>query len=102
MIEEKKLDELLRKRRLEPVSSDLAARIISRAQQIPQVENLSFWLSLRRIFAEFSLPKPAYVLTGALLVGMAAGFSAMPDFSALHDTSSPSAQNLMFGDEALL
>jgi len=102
MNEEEKLEALLRNRYVKPASTDLAGRIILQATQRPQVENVSFWQFLRGIFAEFSLPKPAYVLTAALLVGMAAGFGSMPNGSALQDTNSVTSQSLIFGDEALL
>jgi len=102
MNEEEKLDALLRNRYVKPASPNLAARIILQASRRPQIENISFWQSLRGIFAEFSLPKPAYVLSAALLIGMAAGFGTMPNTSALQDTSSVSSQSLISGDEALL
>ena len=102
MNEEEKLDALLRNRTVKPASPDLATRIILQANQLPQKENLSFWQSLRGIFAEFSLPKPAYVLSAALLIGMAAGFGTMPNTTAVQDSSPVNSQSLISGDEALL
>ena len=56
-------------------SPDLAARIILHAQNLPQLQNVSSWQSLRQLFAEFHLPKPAYVLASALVLGMVMGFT---------------------------
>ena len=67
-----------RSRRVEPASPDLAQRIILKAQSLPQNQTLSLWQWLRQLFAEFHLPKPAYVLASALVLGMIVGFST-PD-----------------------
>lgn len=100
MNEDKKLDDLLRSRGLKPAAPDLVARIIACAQGLPQMESLSFWQSLRRVFAEFYLPKPGYVISAALLLGMAAGFAAMPD-SRVPEASAIST-SFISGDESLL
>ena len=76
---DEKLDNLLRSRRVEPASADLAQRIIFKAQQTPQTKTMPLWQSVRELFGEFHLPKPAYVLAGALVLGVVIGFSAPHD-----------------------
>jgi hypothetical protein len=97
---EERLDNLLRARRVQPSSPDLAQRIILKAQQLPQEKNVPFWQWLRDLFAEFHLPQPAYVLVGALLVGMLIGFNAPEEQDGTFDNSTI---QVVFGmDEALL
>jgi len=98
---EQKLDNLLRARRVEPASPDLAQRIILKARSLPQAPSMPLWQSLRQVFAEFHLPKPGYVLAGALLLGMVIGFSA-PQESSFAEENSLSVQNFLSADEALL
>lgn len=101
---EEKLDRVLRARRVEPASSDLAQRIILRARQTPQSQTFPLWQWLRELCAEFHLPKPAYVLAGALAVGLVIGVST-PDGSAINANDSAvdaSVQSVFSADEALL
>ena len=97
-----KLARLLRSRRTEAASPDLAARIILQAQSLPQVQNISLWQAVRQLFAEFHLPKPGYVFAGALVLGMVVGFSTAPDNVQSSDASSSTAQSYIAGDEGLL
>ena len=99
-----KLDSLLRSRRVEAASPDLAQRIILKARGLPQVRNFSLWQSVRQLFAEFRLPKPGYVLASALIIGMLVGFSTTPDDSSIKEASSSTAQLYLSlsGDEDLL
>jgi hypothetical protein len=94
-----KLDQMLRSRRLEAASPDLAQRIILKAQAIPQNKNLSLWQWIRQVCAEFHLPRPAYVLTGALIFGVVIGFSTPPDINSVSDDN---VQSFLSADEALL
>jgi hypothetical protein len=94
-----KLDQMLRSRRLEVASPDLTKRIILKAQAIPQNKNLSLWQWIRQVCAEFHLPKPAYVLAGALIFGVVIGFSTPPDINSLSDDN---VQSFLSADEALL
>lgn len=73
---DEKLETMLRSRRFEPASPDLAERIILKAQNMPQSRTVPFWQWVRRLFAEFHLPQPAYVLAGALLLGFVVGINA--------------------------
>lgn len=99
---EEKLDNLLRSRRVEPASADLAQRIILKAQSLPQAPNTSLWDSMRQLFAEFHLPKPGYVLTGALVLGIVIGFSTPQDRSPFAEESSAGVQSFFATDETLL
>jgi hypothetical protein len=71
---DEKLDAMLRSRRLEASSPDLANRIILKAQSIPQNQTFSFMQWLRQLFTEFHLA-PAYVLAGTLILGFIVGFN---------------------------
>ncbi|HSE89333.1 MAG TPA: hypothetical protein VLJ79_24185 [Candidatus Binatia bacterium] len=80
--QEDKLDALLRSRRTEPSGPDLAERIILRAQGLPQNQTLSPGRWIRQLFAEFHLPRPAYVLASTLILGVIIGFNTPVDTSA--------------------
>ena len=101
---DEKLDLLLRSRRVESATPDLAQRIILQARQLPQNKTFSLWQWLRELCVEFHLPKPAYVLATALIFGLVIGFSTPPDTTpvANDSVSSVSAQNVFSTDEALL
>jgi len=100
--QDEKLESMLRSRRAETVTPDLAGRIILQAQSLPQLQNISLWHSVRQLFAEFHLPKPGYVLASALVLGMVLGFSTAPENGQLSDASSVTAQSYIAGDEELL
>lgn len=100
--QDRRLDSMLRQRRAEPASPDLATRIIFKAQSLPQVQNISLWTAVRQLFVEFHLPKPGYVLASALVLGMVLGFSTAPDNGPSSDAGSVAAQNYFTGDEGLL
>jgi hypothetical protein len=97
--QDEKLDRMLHARRIEPASGDLAERIILKARQTPQAP--SFWQSVRDLFGEFHLPQPAYVLAGALMVGLIIGFSAPQDTPLALDDGA-SIQSFLSADEGLL
>ncbi len=99
---DEKLERLLRSRRVEPPSADLAERIILKAQAIPQNQALPFGQSLVRLFAEFHLPKPAYVLAAALLIGLALGFSDPFVPAPIDRGGSISAQAFLYVEEEAL
>jgi len=95
-----RLERMLRSRQEEAASPDLAERIILRARKIPQRQSISLWRFLRDLCVEFHLPKPAYVLAGALALGMVVGLSTPSE-----DPSAPSgndAQGVFAADEDLL
>lgn len=96
-----KLDLWLRQRQVTPATSDLAQRIILRAQQVPQVRAISLWQSIRELCAEFHLPKPAYILASALTIGLVIGFST-PQDSDSSGKDVVAAQSFLAVDEAML
>ena len=96
--QDENLDAMLRARRFEPAGRDLAQRIILKAQSLPQNQTLPLIPWLRQMFAEFHLPKPAYVVVSALVLGMIVGFST-PDRTASKDEDSASVQSFLYADE---
>jgi hypothetical protein len=99
---DEKLERLLRARRDAPASPDLASQIILKAQSMPQAGTISLWQTVRQIFAEFHLPKPGYVLAGALVLGITLGFSTAPDNGPTTDGGVETAQSYLAGDEGWL
>jgi hypothetical protein len=99
--QDEKLDKMLRSRRMEAASPDLARRIILKARQTPQSQPISLAQWLREVFAEFHLPKPAYVLAGTLLLGIIVGLNTAID-TAGDDATAVTVQEFLYADEALL
>ena len=99
---DEKLDQMLRSRRHEPASADLAQRIIFKARQSPPTKTMPLWQSVREMFGEFHLPKPAYVLASALVFGIVIGFGAPQDTGPAADDSGVSVQSFLSADETLL
>ena len=100
--QDEKLEMLLRSRRATPANPELAARIILKAQGIPQVRVTSFWQWLRQLCAEYHLPKPAYILASALILGLVIGFSTAADITSPNDTSPINIQGFLYADEGPL
>lgn len=98
--QDEKLEAMLHERRLEPASPDLAQRIVLKAQRLPQKQPLPLWQWIRQLFAEFHLPKPAYVIVSTLVLGIVVGFST-PESTALNDEES-SVQSFLYADEVPL
>ena len=96
---DEKLDAMLRSRRFAPARPDLAQRIILKAQEMPQVETNTLAQWIKRLFTEFHLPKPAYVLASALVLGFVVGLNAPLDTP--DDTNAVNAQSFLYADEAL-
>ena len=99
--EDEKLDAMLRSRRVEPPSPDLVERIILRAQSLPQSRTLTLAQWLGRLFAEFHLPRPAYVLACALVLGFVVGLSA-PSGTTAVDSDATTIQSFLYADEDAL
>lgn len=99
---DEKLDVLLHARKIEPANSDLAQRIILKAQSLPQNKAVSLWQLVKQICAEFHLPKPAYVVASALIIGMAIGYSAPQTSNVDNDDDLAGIQNILSIDEAPL
>ena len=96
-----KLEALLRARRVEPASRDLAQRIILTAQSVPQNRTLPLLQWLRQLFTEFHLTKPAYVLVSALILGIIVGLST-PGGTGSSDEESAGVQSFLYADEVPL
>ena len=99
--QDENLDAMLRARRVEPASRDLAQRIILKAQSLPQNQTLPLIPWLRQLFDELQLPKPSNVVVSALVLGMIVGFST-PDRTASRDEDSASVQSFLYADEVPL
>jgi hypothetical protein len=97
-----KLDAMLRSRRVESANPDLAQRIILRAQSLPQNQTVPFMRWLKQLFAEFHLPRPAYVFACTLILGFVIGFSAPLNTSTTVDSSADQVQGFLYADEAIL
>jgi hypothetical protein len=100
--QEDKLDELLRSRRIEPSSPDLAQRIILKAQGLSQNQTVSLWEWVKELFAEFHLPRPAYVFTCTLILGFVLGFNAPLSTNGPDDLDTDQTQGFLYADEAML
>ena len=101
-IQDERLEAMLRSRRVATASPDLAARIILKAQGMPQNRTIFLWQWLRQLCAESHLPKPAYVLVSALIVGLVIGFSTVPDTTPTDTSSSMHLQGFLYPDEGPL
>ena len=99
---DERLESMLRSRRQEAASPELSERIILTARGITQRQNVSLWQLVRELCAEFHLPKPAYVLAGALALGIVVGFSTPWDSPGVQDGNTSSTQGFLSADEELL
>jgi len=97
-----KLDAILRSRRVDSASSDLAQRIILKAQSLPQNQTVSFRQWLKQLFAEFHLPRPAYVFACTLILGFIVGFTAPLNTTTANDSNADQVQGFLYADEAIL
>ena len=100
--DDQKLESMLRSRHTQASSPDLAARIMRKAQTMPQIQRFILWQALRQLFIELHLPKPGYVLAITLVIGMLLGFSTAPQISPNSDSASASVQSFLADDEGLL
>lgn len=96
-----KLEAMLRSRRLEPASADLAQRILVKVQRLPQQHMMTLTQWVQQLCAAFHLPRPAYVLAGTLLMGFVLGLTA-PLETPSEDTGTMSVQSFLYADEDLL
>jgi hypothetical protein len=100
--QDEKLEEMLRSRRIESASSDLAQRIILQARQTPQLQPVTLLQWLGALFSELHLRKPAYVLAGTLLLGIVVGLNTPVETSNKDDPAPVNVQSFLYTDEALL
>ena len=99
--QDERLEKMLRSRRVESASPDLAQRIILKARQTPQLERFILRQWLTRVFAEFHLPNPAYVLAGTLVMGFVLGLN-VPSATTADDADTGQVQSFLYSDEGLL
>ena len=100
--DDEKLEAMLRSRPVEAASPDLAERIILKAQSLPQTQAIPLMQWVKRLFAEFHLPKPAYVLACTLILGFVLGFNAPLNTSRTVDADVDPVQSFLYADEDLL
>ena len=100
--QDEKLDAMLRARRVEPPSPDLAQRIILKARILPQDQTMPLWQWIRQLFAEFHLPRPVYVLACTLILGFVVGFNVPLNTTTSDDLDSDQVQGFLYADEAIL
>ena len=96
---EQKLEVMLQSRRLEPASPDLAERIVHKARHLTQNQTVSLTQWMKGLFAEFHLPRPAYVLASALIFGFVVGFTVPQKTTPADDADSLSVQSFLYADE---
>lgn len=99
---DKKLETMLQSRRIESASPDLAQRIILKAEAIPQVQTSTLIEWIQRLFAEFHLPKPGYVLAATLVLGFVVGLNSPLNNRSDTDTLSANAEGFLYADETIL
>jgi hypothetical protein len=99
--EDEKLDEMLRLRRIQAASPDLARRIVLKAQNTPQIQAFSLRQWIKQTFAELHLPKPAYVLAGTLVMGFVVGLN-IPSETLTDNSDAVQAQIFLDSDEGIL
>src|SRR6516162_6804147 len=97
-----KLDAMLRSRRVESANPDLAQRIILGAQSLPQNQTVPFMRWLKQLFAEFHLPRPAYVFACTLILGFVIGFSVPLNTTTADNSSAAQVKGFLYADEAIL
>lgn len=100
--QDKELETMLQSRRVEPASANLAEQIILKAQGISQVPTITLAQWMKRLFGEFHLPQPVYVLVCTLVLGVVIGFSAPPDTTTADDADVLYIQSFLYADESLL
>lgn len=101
-IYDQKLEAMLRARRVEPASPDLIKRILLKAQGMPQNQTMTLRQWVKRLFAEFHLPQPAYVLAGALIFGLVVGFTMLGQPTPEDTADTLQVQSFLYVDEDIL
>jgi hypothetical protein len=98
---DERLDAMLRARRIEPANPDLAERIVQKAQGIAQNRPISFMGWWRQLFADFHLPRPAYVFACTLILGFVIGFYLPVNITKDQPDTIP-VQSFLYADEDVL
>jgi len=97
--QDQKLDAMLRSRRFEPASPDLAARIVLQARSTPQNQTITLTQWMKRLFAEFHLPQPVYVCACILIFGFVIGFNSRLETPTTDDADTTDVQSFLYADE---
>lgn len=100
--QDEKLDAMLRARKVEPASADLVQRMILKAQSLPQNQTVPLWQWIKQLFAEFHLPRPAYVFACTLILGFVVGFNGPLNTTSGDDLDTDQVQGFLYADEAIL
>lgn len=90
-------EDVLMRRMVPPARSNLAERIIAAAPVKPQTSYRGWKGWIEDIAELFVLPKPAYALATVLLIGVLAGWSAMPS----RDDTQDSISSYLYMNEVL-
>ena len=98
---DEKIDEMLKARRIQAASPDLAQRILLKAQMTPQLQVFSLGRWIKQTFAELHLPNPAYVLAGTLMMGFVLGLN-LPSDTVTDNADAVQALSFVDPDEGLL
>ena len=98
---DEKIDEMLKARRTQAASPDLARRIVLKAQNTPQIQAFSLGRWIKQTFAELHLPKPAYVLAGTLMMGFVVGLN-IPSGGPTDNADTVQVQSFLDSDEGIL
>ena len=99
--QDKKIDQMLKARSIQPASPDLAQRIILKAQMTPQIQVSSLAQWIKQTFAELHLPNPTYVLAGTLMMGFVVGLNVPAD-PVTDNADAVQALSFVDPDEGLL
>jgi hypothetical protein len=99
--QDEKIDEMLKARRTQAASPELAGRIILKAQNTPQIQAFSLGRWIKQTFAELHLPKPAYVLAGTLMMGFVVGLN-IPSGGSTDNADTVQVQSFLDSDEGIL
>src|SRR5512142_3347743 len=91
-----KLEKLLRSRRIEAASPDLARRIALGASELRQNRTPSLWRWVAALFDEFHLPRPAYVLAGALILGVVVGLNSPVETGSPEELAPVNVQSFLY------
>lgn len=94
------LEKWLSLRHFEPASANLAERIVAAAHKRPQKAAVTLYGWLQSLFAEFALPRPAYVLASLLCLAFLAGFEG--EISIPDESSMASLQTFLYDEGDIL
>lgn len=98
--EEQRLENMLHTRKLAP-HSDLAERIIMKAQLIEQKQNITILNYLKGLITDISLPAPVYSMAAIVMIGFFIGF-ASPSDNVSDDGDNLAVKDLLYFEETIL